>query len=94
MFPASLLLLIGATLGAVLRLPAFMAAAVLILAGYGWSLRHHAVGTIAYELLVGLLAVECGYALTIVARLLVRSQVRRMGPRRTAEDTENSIDSK
>ena len=74
-----LLLIIGVVFGACLRLPAFMEVAVVILVIYGWTLRHHSVEAVIYNLLIGLLAIQCGYALTIVGRLLLKVGTRRFG---------------
>lgn len=71
-------LAIGLVLGTFLRLPAFMMVAVAILAGYGWFLRHQAFQAIGLDMLVALVAIQCGYALILVGRLAVKAASSRV----------------
>lgn len=68
------LLLIGAILGAFLRLPGFMAAAVFVLACYAFIARDQSLMALGYDLLIGLLAIQCGYVLAFLARLLLKDR--------------------
>ena len=70
-------LIIGAVFGAYLRLPAFMAAAVIVLACYAFIAPHESLAAFVYDMLIGLLAVQCGYALTFLARLFLKGAGRR-----------------
>ncbi len=90
MFPELLVLIVGIGLGACLRLPAFMGATVFVVAAYGWASRHDPLEVILYDVLVGLVAIQCGYALTIVARLLFKSVSRRLRSRPATENPERS----
>jgi len=74
------LLILGALCGTILRVPAFLMLNALILAVCGWYLRHESVTQISLRLIIGLLAIQCGYASTILARLLlgrIRERVRK-----------------
>jgi hypothetical protein len=76
-------LIVGVVLGAFLRLPVFMGVAVLVVATYGWNFRHHPLETVGCAMLVGLLAIQCGYALMIVASLMFKAGRRRLRSRRS-----------
>jgi hypothetical protein len=67
---ASGFLLLGALFGSFLRLPAFMLVVVLTLAGYGFAQRDGRLVDVGWDLLVALLALQCGYALIIIFQLL------------------------
>jgi hypothetical protein len=79
-------LILGAILGAFLRLPAFMALSVLLLAVYGGTLRHNPIQDVGLDVLVGLLAIQCGYVLTIIAHLLLSSGRRSLHYHRGADE--------
>lgn len=68
------LLLIGAILGAFLRLPGFMAAAVFVLACYAFIARDQSLAALGYDMLIGLLAIQCGYALAFLGRLFLKDR--------------------
>lgn len=70
-------LVIGAVLGVYLRLPGFMAAAVLVLACYAFIAPHDSLAAFGFDMLIVLLAVQCGYALAFLARLFLKGAGRR-----------------
>lgn len=79
------LLILGGVCGTILRVPAFIALNAVILAIYGWALRREAAAQIAGKLVVALLAIQCGYALAILARLLF-SRMRQRGRDPSGDD--------
>jgi hypothetical protein len=78
------LFMLGALSGTLLRAPAFILLNLGILVIYGWNLRHAPVTQITTDLLIGFLAVQCGYAVTILGWLLVRR--RRSGSGESSKD--------
>jgi hypothetical protein len=74
---ASGFLLLGALFGRFLRLPAFMLLVVLTLAAYGFAQRDDRLLDVGWDLLVALLALQCGYALMIIFQLLSSGGRRR-----------------
>jgi len=79
------LLILGALCGTMLRAPAFIALNAAIFAVYGWDLRHESVTQISVRLAIGLLAIQGGYASTILARLFF-NHMRGSRGRRSEDD--------
>lgn len=79
------LLILGVVCGTILRVPAFIALTAVILAIYGWVLRHDSAARIGAGLVIALLALQCGYALTILGRLLF-TRVRQSGGQPSRKD--------
>jgi hypothetical protein len=86
MLAASGFLLLGAVLGGALRLPAFMLVVLATLAGYAVLRRHSPIATLSLDVLVALLALQAGYALTIVARLALAALRDRAATRARIEE--------
>ncbi|HEY1541575.1 MAG TPA: hypothetical protein VGG01_04120 [Xanthobacteraceae bacterium] len=73
------LLVLGAVCGTILRVPAFIALNAVVLAIYGWVLRHEPAARIGTDLVIALLAIQGGYALTILGRALFGRMRQRVG---------------
>lgn len=72
-------LVIGAVLGAFLRLPGFMAAAVFVLACYAFIAWDQSLAALGFDMLIGLLAIQIGYALAILGRLFLKDRRSNLG---------------
>jgi len=77
MLAAFAFLLLGALFGGFFRLPAFMVLVLLTLAAYAFWQRHDPAAMLGLEILVALVALQAGYALAIVARLLLNARASR-----------------
>jgi hypothetical protein len=82
MLRAAGFLLLGALFGVFFRLPAFMLLVLLTLVVYGFTQWRNPIWDVGWDLLVALLALQSGYALTIISRLLLRT-----GDRRTSHNS-------